>query len=111
MKNNTPDALSRNVRLLMLERGITFADFDKRKIGITGMHVRRVISKERMLGIDRLDVLAEFLGVTPSDLIDPHMEIESVTNGNLQELISAFKAASPEGQEFISRFAQREKKT
>jgi len=108
MNNNSIDAFRRNLSLLMLEQNLKYSDFDTRRSGISGRYVRRIMQDGLGIRLDKLDIVANFLGVTSIALLDPNMKLESATPENLQKLVDAYLASSSKSQEFIMTVAERE---
>jgi len=108
MNNNSIDAFRRNLSLLMLEQNLKYSDFDTRRSGISGRYVRRIMQDGLGILLDKLDIVANFLGVTSIALLDPNMKLESATPENLQKLVDAYLASSSKSQEFIMTVAERE---
>lgn len=104
------DIFAENVRLLMLEQNLSYPQLARRTNGeVTDRHLRRVI-KEREQGItlDKVDAIAKALGVTPSDLVAPHIEIEAARSPGYRRLIDCWLKSDREGREMIEMVASRE---
>ena len=110
MKKSSDQILADNLRLLMLEQGTRYVDFGKTGSKITARHVRRTLNGEQTLTLEKLDALAEYFHVSPTDLITPNIQIKAITNGRLQSLIDAFLAIDSEGQDLLVTLAERETK-
>ncbi len=108
MNNNSIEAFRRNLSLLMLEQNLKYSDFDTRRSGISGRYVRRIMQDGLGIRLDKLDIVANFLGVTSIALLDPNMKLESASPENLQKLVDAYLASSSKSQEFIMTVAERE---
>lgn len=108
MQNNSLEAFRRNLSLLMLEQNLKYSDFDSRRSGISGRYVRKIMQDGLGIRLEKLDIIANFLGVTSIALLNPNMKIESASPENLQKLVDAYLASSSKSQEFIMTVAERE---
>ena len=100
--------LIENLRVIMLDRGINLPDISRKANGeINVRHLRRFFNGEVGLTIDKLDVLARALRVTPADLMTPGLRPDSINSPEFQEVMTEWRGADDEGKALILGLLRR----
>lgn len=91
--------LSRNLRLLMYQKGITQAQMS-RELGIGKSTLSTWMSGQRMPRMDKIDILCRYLNCMRSDLMDEKREKRTETTFTQEEmmLIVQYRMLNAEGR-------------
>lgn len=91
--------LSRNLRLLMYQKGITQAQMS-RELGIGKSTLSTWMSGQRMPRMDKIDILCRYLNCMRSDLMDEKREKRTETTFTQEEmmLVVQYRMLNAEGR-------------
>ena len=102
MVKNVREILSQNMRILMIERGLSATELGKRA-DISHKAIYLYLNQEKVPGIDKVEAIAKVLGVTPWQLLAPGM-LDKKTG----VLLDRYSKSTPEAQAFIDQILERE---
>lgn len=109
MEKKTADTLARNLAHLMELTGWNAKEVSKRS-GVSPRMVSYILTKDRVASIEIAEDLAAAFNLEGWHLIMPNLPQDLEHTKSLSKLIQNYISAGAEGQDMISRIAEREAK-
>ncbi|WP_027159139.1 helix-turn-helix domain-containing protein [Methylobacter luteus] len=106
----TTEIIAANLSLLMQHHGNIRQAALAQNTGISQRTISNVLRHDNTDNITTktIKALAEYFGIAPYHLMIPNLTIDELTSKQIEQIISAYLKASPEGRENIKRIAEIE---